>query len=283
MNWLLPLFTSVILLSAAVLLQRAIISGKKVDSVAYSVMFQLLVAVALTPIVFAQGFRFERFSDYALLMTIASIGFGVGTVVYAKTLKYVEASAFAVLFSTANIWVALYGIIFLHETVGLYQILGTILVFTSVILLVKDPRSFKLEKGIALGLLTGAIYGVAVTSTSLVTKGVDVFTWTWLSFITGAFASLLVSPKSLGRARPLFRGTMPIKLLALGVLYGLGSLAMMIAYRDGPLSLISPLRQSSVLVTTILAFAVFRSERTDITKKLAAALICAVGAALIVI
>ena len=283
MNWSVAVTISVVLYSIAVILQRSLLRGGKINAVGFSVVFQLLVAIVLLPIAAIHGLRFEGFEKEILLIMLASASFGIGSVVYAKTLERIGSAEFSVLFATSSIWVALYGVLFLHETLSVVQIIGMLMIFASVFLLVKKTRKPRLSTGILLGLFTGVIYGIAVTSTSLIGRHVDVITWTWLSFITGALASLLVSPRSIVALGPLVtRRTMP-RLIILAVFYGIGTLTIMMAYRDGPFSLVSPLRQTSIIVTTILAFILVRSERVDMRRKCLAASVCTVGVILMLL
>ena len=73
------------------------------------------------------------------------------------------------------------------------------------------------------------------------------------------------------------------KLCALGVIYGIGSVAMLFAYKEGSFALLSPLRQTGIIATTLLALAFFPSERKNIKRKVAASVLAVSGAILIVI
>ncbi len=82
---------------------------------------------------------------------------------------------------------------------------------------------------------------------------------------------------------PLLRPNVAWKLIALGVLYGIGSLAMLLAYKTGTFALVTPIRQTSIVVTVILALTFLPAERKGVKRKLLAALVCVVGTILIVV
>jgi uncharacterized membrane protein len=83
--------------------------------------------------------------------------------------------------------------------------------------------------------------------------------------------------------KPLLKPKVLATLMLLAVFYGIGSLAMLFAYKEGSFAIISPLRQTSIIVTVLLALAFLPQERNRIRRKILAALICAVGVVLIVI
>jgi uncharacterized membrane protein len=83
--------------------------------------------------------------------------------------------------------------------------------------------------------------------------------------------------------RPMFAPRVLMKLILLGIFYGIGSLAMLYAYKTGSFSLVSPLRQTGIIVTAILALILLPQERVNIPRKVVAALACTVGIILLVL
>lgn len=74
-----------------------------------------------------------------------------------------------------------------------------------------------------------------------------------------------------------------IKLFALGIFYGIGSLTMLLAYKYGTFAIVSPLRQTSIIVTVLLALSLLPKERNRVRRKILAAMICMVGVILILL
>lgn len=283
MSWQIFTVISVLTLSLSVLLQRVLINRDKVDPYAYAVVFQCIVGVILTVAALVFGFRLPNIDSYVLPAIISILAFGIGHILYAKTLQHVEASAFSVLFATQAIWIMLLGIFLFQETLTILQILGSILIFASVLILIKNIKAFSLDKGTAYGLLTGLLFGIAITSWSYVGRYTDVLSWAAISFIGTALVAYLVRPKSIHKIQPLLASKLLPKLLLLGTLYAIGSLTMLYAYKEGAFSIVTPLRQTSIIVTVILALLFLKAERNNITKKLIAAAFCFLGVLLIVI
>ena len=282
MTWQLVTAISVFALSSSVLLQRILLSKDKLNPYAYAVIFQGLVGVLLMIVAVADGFKLPNIETVVIPAVVSVIVFGVGHIIYAKTLQTVEASAFSVLFATQAIWIMLFGILLFHESLTPLQIVGVMLIFGSVGMLSRNVRSFKIDKGTGLGLMTGLLFGIAITAWSYVGRHTDGLSWAAISFVGTALVAYLVGFRAIRRVDSLFQPKIFIKLILLAVFYGIGSLAMLFAYREGTFSVVTPLRQTSIVFTVLLALLFLSNERTRIRTKLAAALISFIGVMLIV-
>jgi drug/metabolite transporter (DMT)-like permease len=283
MTWQLYTVISVLALSSSVLLQRILLSKFKSDPYAYAVVFQGLVGVLLMIFALLVGFRLPGIENVLLPAVVSIVAFGLGHIVYAKTLQVVEASAFSVLFATQAIWIMLLGVFLFNENMTILQVFGAVIIFCSVGLLVKNFKAFSLDRGTMLGLLTGLLFGVAITAWSYVGRHTDILSWAGISFIGTSLVAFVVRPQSAHHMTMLFRSKVILSLGVLTVFYAIGSLAMLYAYKDGNFSVVTPLRQSSIIITTLFALLFISSERVHIKRKLAAAIICFVGVLLIVL
>jgi drug/metabolite transporter (DMT)-like permease len=283
MTWQLYTIISVLALSSSVLLQKVLLSKFKSDPYAYAVVFQGLVGVLLMIFALLVGFKLPGIQDLIMPVIVSIVAFGLGHIVYAKTLQVVEASAFSVLFATQAIWIMLLGILLFNETLTILQIIGAIVIFCSVGLLVKNIKELKLDRGTLLGLLTGLLFGVAITAWSYVGRHTDGISWAAISFIGTSLVAFLARPQSAKHMSKLFRSKVLLSLGVLTVFYAIGSLTMLYAYKEGAFSIVTPLRQSSIIVTTLLALLFISTERNRIKRKLVAAALCFIGVLLIVV
>ena len=283
MSWQLLTLISVLSLSISVILQRTLIHKDKTDPFAYAVVFQGIVGILLMAVALVVGFKLPGIEKVIIPVVISLIFFGTGHIVYAKTLQKVEASAFSVLFATQAIWIMILGAVLFNERLTFLQVIGTILIFGGVLLLVKNVRVVFKDKGTLLGLVTGLMFGIAITAWSYVGRYTDTFSWAAISFIGTALVALLIRPRSVEKMKPLLKPKVLVTLILLAVFYGVGSLTMLFAYKEGSFAVISPLRQTSIIVTVLLALAILPQERDRVGRKILAALICMVGVVLIVI
>jgi len=283
MSWQLLTAISVFSLSLSVIFQRRLIHKDKTDPFAYAVVFQAIVGILLMAVAVPIGFKLPGIRAVALPAIISIVCYGVGHIIYAKTLQHVEASAFSVLFATQAIWIMILGIVLLGERLSLLQIIGTALIFVGVGLLAKNIKSMFKDRGVLLGLLTGLLFGVAIAAWSYVGRHTDTLSWAAISFLGTALVAFLVHPQSFRQLRPLLRPGTLLTLGLLGIFYGIGSLAMLFAYKEGSFAIISPLRQTSIIATVLLALLFLPQERNRIGRKVLASFVCAVGVVLIVV
>jgi len=283
MTWQFFTLISVLGLSVSVILQRTLIHKDKTDPFAYAVVFQGIVAVLLMLVALLYGFKLPGFGAVIVPAIISIIFFGAGHIVYAKTLQRVEASAFSVLFATQAVWIMLLGILLFNESLTALQVIGTFLIFAGVALIVKNFWGVFKDRGALLGLLTGLLFGIAITAWSYVGRHTDPLSWAAISFVGTALVAFMIRPKSVRAMRPLLKPKVFVTLILLAVFYGIGSLAMLLAYKEGSFAVISPLRQTSIIVTVLLALAFLPVERNRVSRKLLAAVLCVVGVVLIVV
>ena len=283
MDWLLFTLISVFSLSVSVIFQRVLIHRDKTDPYAYVVLFQAVVGVLLTCVAIVRGFELPNIHTVLLPAALSIVFFGAGHIVYAKTLQRVEASAFSILFATQAVWIMLLGIVLLNETMTGMQIAGSVLILAGIVILTKKLRTLLADKGTLLGLLTGLMFGIAIYTWSYVGRFTEPVSWAAFSFIATSLVALAIRPRSVRKMPPLLRPNVAWKLIALGVLYGIGSLAMLLAYKTGTFALVTPIRQTSIVVTVILALTFLPAERKGVKRKLLAALVCVVGTILIVV
>ncbi len=281
--WQLALIVCIFLLSVAIILQRLIVHQGKSNPFAYAVVFQGLVGLILTAAALISGFDLSGVEQHWALAILCVVCFAIGHIVYALTLQRVEASLFSLLFATHAIWMMLVGVLLLGENLNWIQLLGALLIFGAITLPVLS-RSIKLDRrGLVYGLLSGLLMAVALSAWSYIGRSVDSLSWSAITFLIPAVLAYCIRPSSLSKLRHVVAGTNLPKMLLLAAVYAGGSLAMLVAYKYGEFAVVSPIRQTGIIVTVLLALILIPSERTHIGLKLVAAVICALGTVLLVI
>jgi len=282
MTWQFYTAVSVVALSISIILQRILIHRDKINPFAYAVVFQAMVAIVISAFLIFQGFMLPNIKELWIPAVASMLLYGIGHVVYAKTLQKVEASVFSVLFASQAVWIMLLGVFWFNESLTALQIIGSALIFASILVLVKRQSLRSLDRGLILGLLTGLLFGLAITCWSYVGRHTDTLSWAALSFVGTSLSALLFYPKATRHMAPLFRGAILSRMMLLSVFYAIGCVAMLYAYKLGTFTVVSPLRQTGIILTVLLALALLRTERKQVGRKLAAAAICSLGVVLIV-
>lgn len=281
MPWQLLTAISVTTLSISVLLQRLLLHKDKSDPFAYVVVFQGLVAFIVAIYAIFNGFVWPDFGKYWFAILATILLYGAGHIAYAKTLQIVEASIFSILFATNAIWTMLMGLILLNEHLNSSQVLGVVMIFASVFMLAERRGKLKLDRGILLGLLTGLLFGFATAAWAWVGRRADAASWTAISFLGPSLVVLATHPKATKEIKSFLSGAKLIKVLFLGFFFSISAVTLLLAFQRGNVSLVAPLQQTTIIITTVLAV-IFLHERNRLWLKFTAAIICFLGISLIV-
>lgn len=280
MSWQILTGISVLTFSISILLRRILLHNDKSDPIAYVIVFQGLVGILTGIYAIIHGFQLPDFGKYWFAITLTVILYSLAHVTSAKALQRIEASVFSVLFATSAVWTMFIGLFLLHDSLSPIQVLGVIVIFISVVALIEDKKSLKLDRGIALGLISAALFGLAIAGWAYVGRRADVPSWTALSFLGPALLVLVIKPKSVLKMKPFLKKDLLLKMLLLGVIFSISSLASLLAYKYGNVNVVAVLQQTGIIVTTVLGI-IFLHERKHLWQKAAAAVICFVGVLLV--
>lgn len=281
MSWQILISISVITASIAYLLQRVLLHDDKSHPIAYAIVFQALVGVVVGIYALLTGLEVPDFRTLWFPIALTCVLFAFANIASATVLQRMELSVFSILLNTRAFWAMLFGVLLFQEHLEIIQLFGALLIFLSICLAVERKGTVRFDKNTLLGLLTGLIYGLAVTGLVYVNKRADEITWTALSFIGPALLILIAQPRSVKHMRPLFRKKVLLKLLALAFLMAISVSTFLLSLQTGSISLIAPLHATTIIVTVLLAIAFLR-ERTRLRWKSAAAIVCFMGVLLIV-
>lgn len=283
MEWYIYVLINLLTASLIVPLQRVLLRKKGSDPVAFIVVSQILTGLVLLPFVLTHGFEMPDVRKYGLLMAAMFGLYCIGHVLYAQTLKKVEASVFQTLLNTSTIWVVLMGYIALKEHFNPMDLFGTAVILGSVGMLIerKSGSKLTLERSILLGLLVGLIFGVASALWVYIGKHSDVLSWTMLSFFGTPVIIAIVRPKTFKGTRYYFKGKVLANMLILALVWAFDNLASLAAYKTGTVAVVAPLLQTSVVLSVIISI-IFLKERTNLKQKIAASVVCFIGVLLLV-
>lgn len=281
MSWQILLLISIITYSLSVLLQRILLKKDKSDPIAYSIVFQLLTGILIGIYALFNGFSTPNLIPLIPNLLLMAILYGAGNVFIFSALKTIDASEFAIIFASRALWTVLGAIIFLKENFSPLQIMGTLLIITSVVLVSWKKQKFILSKGIVFSVFAALFFGLAFVNDALILNNFDVPSYVALAFIIPSFLIWTLYPKSTMKMKPLFgRKTLP-KLLLLCFFYGISAITIYSAYQVGKnASQIATLDQTTTLVTVLLAV-LFLKERSDLWRKLLGAIISIIGVILV--
>ena len=280
MNWQILVAVSVVTYSVSVLLQRILLKDEKIDSVAFSIVFQLLTGALILGYALTRGFSSPNLLPLLPNLALMTFLYGAGNVFIFKALKAIEASEFTIIFATRTVWIILAAVLFLSEQFSLVQLLGTGLILSSVVL-VSWQKGLKLSRGVLLSLAAAACFGLAFANDAFIIRNFDVPSYLGIAFIVPALAVWMVFPKSTSKMLPMLKKSFLKKLGVLSVLYATSAITIFLAYQIGRnAAQIAPLNQTSTILTVLLAI-IFLGEKSQLTRKLIGAVLSFIGIILV--
>ena len=280
MSWQILVAVSVVTYSVSVLLQRILLKDEKIDSVAFSIVFQLLTGVLILGYALMRGFSSPNLLPLLPNLALMTFLYGAGNVFIFKALKAIEASEFTIIFATRTVWIILAAVLFLSEQFSLVQLLGTGLILSSVVL-VSWQKGLKLSRGVLLSLAAAACFGLAFANDAFIIRNFDVPSYLGIAFIVPALAVWMVFPKSSSKMLPMLKKSFLKKLGVLSVLYATSAITIFLAYQIGRnAAQIAPLNQTSTILTVLLAI-IFLGEKSQLTRKLIGAVLSFIGIILV--
>ncbi|MDO8487239.1 MAG: DMT family transporter [Candidatus Curtissbacteria bacterium] len=281
MSWIVLALASVIFFSISALLQKVLMKNDKSDPYAYSIMFQFLIWAVAATVVLWTGFVMPPIKTYPLNFLFSSVMYGLGTICAFKALKYIEASEFTIISSVKAIVTIISAVLILGEVFDYKKALGTALVLISAYLVTQKSRKIKFNKGTLYALGTALTYGLAITNDTFLLKYSEVFSYLTVGNLITVLFVIAIKPTAVKNLNHFFDLAILSKMLILGILYSFGAVAFYLAIQSGAAaSQISPILQTSVIVTVLLA-AIFLGERDNLVKKIASAILVTIGVILI--
>ncbi|MFH0942873.1 MAG: DMT family transporter [Candidatus Beckwithbacteria bacterium] len=268
--------------SIATLLERLLMREEASNPVTYAIVFQFMVGIIsliftllLNKFVFPPDFKlWPRF--------LASSFLWAGMTVFNfKAIKSLSAGEITILGSSGTIISIILGVVFLGEALKISVILGTLLIFVAILIINSEKLSFNSRKGVLFALLSAACGGIAVANDAVILKSYEAFSYMAIISLLPGFVLLSLFPKYLLHCKQLidFRRMKIMSIFCM--FYSIQGIAYYLAFQKGaPVSQLSPLVRSSIVLTVILG-AIFLKEKQGLVKNLIAGIIVTIGVILV--
>jgi uncharacterized membrane protein len=144
-----------------------------------------------------------------------------------------------------------------------------------------EKLSFKSREGVIYALISASCAGVAIVLDAVILKSYDAYSYlAVMSFLPG-LVLMCIFPKQLTKIPKMLK---PKKFLFMALfcfIYTIQSASYYLAYQGGaPMSQLTPLSKSYIVLTIVLAV-IFLNEKSNLGKKIIAAILVSVGAILL--
>ncbi len=285
MSWELFLAGNILTFSITTLLQKVLLSGKNSKPIAYTLFFQLFTGIFVVIIGFLlHAFSFPHITPFLLFFLIMGIFlYAFGNLYIFKALKETEASKFTVIYSTRVLFTILVAVIFLSESFVIKQMIGTILIFSGIVIVSLKSNKLHLQKGDLYALIAAVFFGLANANAKFLLHSFAVYPYMAYVFFAPPILLGVIYPKELQYISHFFEKKNFIKMFWVSLFWALANISFFEAIKRTPsISILSSMQLTSVIVTVILSI-VFLKERKNIGKKLVGTVISFIGLILLTI
>jgi uncharacterized membrane protein len=281
MNWEIFVAINIVTISFARILQKKLLSDPKSDSLAFSIIFQVINGIFIA--IFALLSQ-DVFFDYDNLFPnfiFTTVLYMLAGVFFFQALKLADGSTVSLILSITSAWTILSSMYFLDERLKVNEVIGIILILASVLLVSYQGFSkLKFKKGEVYALASSIFFGLALTNDFYIIRDDTPYTYLSASFLIPGIFTAIVFPKNAKKISWFFSKKMVLKFFLVCCLYTIGFVSIFLAYQNGGQgSIIYPVSQMSVILIVLLSI-FFLNEKKDLKVKLLASIISVAGVAL---
>lgn len=278
MDWFLLVIISAISASFARVLQKILLTGKDNQPIAFAFIFGMFVTFVMLIWAVIEGFKVPSLIPLAPNIIAMTLLYSLGNILLFKAFKSAEASEVSILFASSTIWAVISAMVLLDEELTSAKIVATLLVFFGVVTIYYSRSKWKLNISHLFAILSAVCFGIAFTNDAFIVGKFDnVSSYMFIAFLLPSLAVLLYDPKAIKKLKPFFQKDLLLKLLLTSFIYGISAITVFQAYKNGgEASVISPISQSSVIMTVVISYFLLK-ERDRLPQKIVGAILVLSG------
>lgn len=261
-NWYVLSMVALVLMGVQRFLYK--VSAERACDTAWTA-FSFMATVTILSAVFFFSLK-ESVSDFRMLLLTAGINsaaFVLGTITHIEALKHVPSSVVYPIIHLNMVIVVLFSILFLHDRVSPYQVLGILLAVAVIVILTKDAEEVKggygeVRKGLFLvfvSLISGSVASISSKFAAVYSNKLGFMA---LSYFFGAvFSAALIRKSGKEGSRGSRKEAIRIGLL-MGLINFLGFYTFLAALSVGPLSIIVSVTGMHFTIAMLLSVIVYK-------------------------
>ncbi len=258
------------------LLQRLLLKNNTSDPIAYLVVINIVAGILVGTFSILQGFSFNNVHLIWQNLLVMPLLWGVCNLFTYKSLKSTEASVFVILFSTRAIWQILGAVFFLNEVFTFQQVIGTLLILGSVVMVSMQNAKFSFKKGEFYALLAALFFAAAMINDAFVVRVFDVDSYLTFGFLLPAILIWALHPQKTPEIKKIAKSKNLWKIVMLSSLFAASALTALIAYTIGDnAAQLGALFQISTILTVFAAIFLLNERKSLMLKIIAGAISCA--------
>ncbi|MDA8226426.1 MAG: DMT family transporter [Desulfitobacterium hafniense] len=269
-DWFFLIIIYIFTNSASKLIQKYILKDPEIDSTAFSAFFMFLTGVLSIPMLFWDNVILSYSINNWLLVLLSGFIYTACMTLYYKALQNIEISQVETIATTRSIWLMLLGIILFNEKISYSNFIGTILIFSGLLVIYWNRSSLRSFNKPHLYTL---LYAILISSANAIDKYfLQFFSLTLyqvVSYIIPAVLTVIIIPNTFDKFKYFLKPGKPICVILLSCLFQMtATLSLYGSFKfGGELSVVGPLAQTSTVLTIILGIILFK-EKWNIKRKI---------------
>lgn len=263
---------NVFVFAIARLFQKSFMSKPGADPLAFSILFQIVVASLILCVkIVTDGLpTYTGVSTFWFEIFTITLLYAGGNIALLKGLQQIEVSTSSIIMSTMPVWSIIASIIIYGQELTWIDIAGTVLIMSAPII-VFFQSSRPSRAGVLFTLIGSVCFAVATVIDGEVAANTDILSYQTLAFVLPALPIFLYAllSKQFSTDKLIYYLKEP-KFYIFNTLYAVAAYTLLSAYataRDA--AFIFPIASTQIIVTVLLA-ALFMGERQNLVRKLVA-------------
>lgn len=274
------LFISLYIISAIIFTQFYKVTTKthKSDG-ALSALLQFIAGISALLLIPFFSFKFSADWKVYLLLGIACIFYAITERLYTTVRSGIEASTFSIIEQLSTVVLIVAGLLFLKEPFILKEIIGaSLIIFSNIIVFYKNGQKF--NKYVVLGVIANLCFSVALFICINISVHFNLPLYVAATLLIPALFILMAERIRISSLIKEFEFGNKKAILVTGLLWGFTIVMSLRAYQLGNVTIIAPLSALTVIGNVIVGY-IFLKERSNLLKKIIAALLIIISVILI--
>lgn len=245
-----------------------------------TVLLQFIAGISALLFCFFFKFTFPTNWKVYLLLVVACIFYALSDRMNTTVRSGIEASTFSIIKQLSTVFMIAAGLLFFKEKFMWKKIIGAGLIIFSNILIFYKKGNQKLDKYVLLGILSNVIYSVALFLDVNISDSFNLAFYVALTLLIPALFITIAERVKFANIKNEFKKGNKQAILITGVCWGTMIIAQLRAYQLGETTTIAPLCALTVIGNVLVGY-IFLKERSNLVKKLIAALLIIISVFLI--
>ena len=242
-----------------------------------------LIAVIIT-LLFLPFFKFVFPTNWKvyLFLGIAIIFYTLADRMFTTVRAKIEASTFGIIKQVSTVMMIFAGILFFKEEFVLTKILGAFLIIFSNVIIFYDKkiRGNVPNKYILLAILANLSFTAALFTDVNISESFNLAFYVAITFLIPALLIFVFERIKISNLKKEFINGNKTAIVITGICWSISTIAGLKAYQLGQISIVAPLLSLTVIGNIIIGY-FFLNEKTNLIKKLVAAILIVIAIILI--